>query len=391
MITRIFDISGILIVVAISVAAFIWAAIARSMGNSDLKAAGKEEKSVILGGVEAATLALLGGFAARTFISLLMGAANDSPDAGLTIGWAFFLVPGLVDSLARIGGSQPILTTVDNLLIFASSVGAFTGMMAGIYQTYDWEGLGWLSFPLDVTWALAGNTVGGLIHLINIGWGKHEDDTRNNAHRYASGFRLQSGFAFTQGDVMSDCSEDLRSHEMTHVWQGRAFGPLFTLTYIGWMLVWLFPGIVAGLIVTKGPSGLWKGPMRWCYFNNPWEVWAYDVQGVPDRKNIGKTDDDDDSHLTWRPLFVILWAIPFFLLSIAFAGFVVYSSWINTSQPAENKSKKPASKPAQHKKAEIHKSGYLDTLQLAMKSNLPVSGPMQNDAVGANASHEYHV
>jgi hypothetical protein len=388
MIARIFDVSGIVIIAVITVAAFIWAAIDRAVNNPDLKAAGKDEKSVVMGGVEAATLALLGGFAARTFISLLMGSANDSPGAGLAIGWGFFLAPGLVDTFARIAGNQPILTTASNLLIFASVVGSFTGMMAGIYETYDWEGLGLLSFPVDVTWALAGNTIAGLMHLINLGWGDHEDDTRTNAHRYKSGFSM-FGFTFTQGDVMSSCPDNLRKHEMTHVWQGRVFGPLYTLTYIAWLLVWLIPSFVAGLIVTKGPSGLAKGPMRWCYFNNPWEAWAYGVQGNAAHDNARNECDDDESHLTWRPLFVVLWAIPFYLVSAGLASFVFYSSWINTSQPAAPKSTKPANKPAQHKKAEIPKSGYLETLREAKVCDPQLIAPGQRILAETHLSREY--
>jgi hypothetical protein len=387
-IERIFDVSGILTVAVISLAASICAIVATVLGKDARKAAGKPEKSVLWSGIEAAILPLLGGFVARAFISVLLGSANDSADAGLTVGWVFFLIPGLVDTIARIGGSQPILSTVSNLLLFAGIVGAGTGMMGGIYQIYDWEGLGWLAFPLDVTWALAGNTIGCLLHLINTGWGDHEDETRNNGHRYASGFRLQAGFAFTQGNVMSDCSVDLRGHEMTHVWQGRGFGPMFTLTYIGWMLVWLIPGMIAGLIVTKGPSGLVKGPMRWCYFNNPWEAWAYAVQGVADRKNIGKMDDNDDSRLTWRPLFVILWAIPFFLVAIALAVFVFYSFWLKPQPaPAPHKSNKPE----QHRHAQIPKTVYLDTFQQAMDCSREVCGPIHRTAADTGATGQYRV
>jgi hypothetical protein len=152
-------------------------------------------ESGIRRGIEAAILAVLGGLMARVFISILLASANDSHGAGLAVGWGFFLIPGIVDTLA----GQAVLTTPENLLMFAAIVGGVTGMMAGIYQIYNWLGLGLLAFPLDVTWALAGNTVGALLHLVNIGWGDHGSETRQNAHRYASGFGLRYNprYAFT--------------------------------------------------------------------------------------------------------------------------------------------------------------------------------------------------
>ncbi len=312
MVTRIFDPFGLLIIGIFAVAGFV---IALIMGAGE---------SRLWRGIEAAILAIIGGIGARAFISLLMGSAHDSRASGLAIGWGFFLVPGLVDTLS----SQRLLTAPSVLLVFAAVVGATTGMMAGIYSVYSWEGLGWIAFPLDVTWALAGNTVGALLHLVNIGWGDHGDETRENAHRYNQGFRIKTDFAFTQGNVMSDLhygpSGDLYRHERTHVWQNRGFGPLYTLTYIAWMIVWLLPGVVAGIIV-KGGSGVAAGPERWCYFNNPWETWAYAVQNA-DRASIGASDDGD-RRLTWSAIYVILWSVPFFLVATALAVFVVVTVW----------------------------------------------------------------
>jgi hypothetical protein len=342
MIARIFDVSGLVILGILALAGFLVPVIVGAVKGD----------SRVWRGIEAAILAVIGGIIARGFISLLLGSANDSAGAGLVVGWGFFLVPGIVDTTS----GQRLLTTPDILLTFASIVGGGTGMMAGIYRIYDWEGLGWLGFPLDVTWALAGNTVGALLHLINIGWGEHGDETRENAHRYAQGFRLKKDFAFTQGNVMSDLhygpTDNLYRHERTHVWQNRAFGPLFTLTYISWMLVWLIPAMIAGVIV-KGASGLGKGPERWCYFNNPWETWAYGVQGA-DRATVGNPDDGD-KRLTWPIKYVIAWAIPFFLVATALSIFAVVSVWLQATKPvspphtAPHKSVQPTPHTAPHK------------------------------------------
>lgn len=319
MIERIFDPIGLVVVAVLAGAGFF---IPFLYG----KASGRPGWTIR--GVEAAILTVLGGLIARAFISLVLAAAHDSRGACLTIGWGFFLVPGLVDTIPYLTSNGPILTSPEALLMFASVVGGICGMMGGIWAIYDWTGLGWISFPLDVTWALAGNTVGGLLHLINFAWGHHDPSPRDNAHRYASGFGLRPGYAFTQGCVMSNLNDprggDLYRHEKTHVWQNRAFGPLYTLTYLGWFVVWLIPAAIAGLIV-QGPRGIWAGPNDWCYFNNPWEAWAYAVQGVPRTSIVGV--EALDQKMIWPPKFVVAWAVPFYLVAIALAVLAVGFAW----------------------------------------------------------------
>jgi len=132
--------------------------------------------------------------------------------------------------------------------------------------------------------------------------------------------------------------QDLYRHEKTHVWQNRAFGPLYTLTYVGWMVVWVVPAIIAGVII-KGVSGLFAGPNNWCYFNNPWETWAYAVQGVA-RTNIDGVDDDDRK-MIWPAKYVIAWSIPYFALATVLAILIVISVW-SGAPPPPNKSHPPA-------------------------------------------------
>jgi hypothetical protein len=346
MILRTFELTGLLVVIAVAVIAFLVSVIVSALLGKSL-AGSIEGKSGVMPGVEAFVLAVLGGLIARGFISALMGVANDSAGAGLALGWGFFLVPGLIDTLA----GHPLLTTPDNLMMIAGIVGAFTGMMAGIYQVYDWEGLGWLAFPLDVTWALAGNSVGALMHLINIGWGDHGDETRENQHRYASGFglRYHPRYAFTQGSVMSNLTEgpggDLFRHERTHVWQNRAFGPMYTLTYVTWFVVWGVPAVVVGIAI-RGFSGIWRGPNIWCYFNNPWEVWAYTVQGQSERTSIDGVDADD-CKMMWPPKYVIAWAVPFFAVCTFLAGLTFFEVWVKTTPKVAPKTA-PKAAPRQH-------------------------------------------
>jgi hypothetical protein len=330
MLERVFDLSGILLILAVALIGFLIPLIVGAI----------RKESGLWRGIEAAILAVVGGLLARSFISILLGTANDSHGAGLAIGWGFFLIPGLIDTFAG-----KVLTSPASLLAIAAIIGGFTGAMGGMYRVYDWKGLGWLAFPLDVTWALGGNTIGCLLHLVNIGWGDHADETRENAHRYASGFGLRKNprFAFTQGAVMSNLDkgpgDDLYRHEKTHVWQNRAFGPMYTLTYVGWMLVWIIPALIAG-VVKKGASGLFAGPNNWCYFNCPWETWAYAVQGVP-RTNIEGVDETDKK-MIWPAKYVIAWAIPFFAIALFLAILTVASAWGGSTPPPSKKTNGPA-------------------------------------------------
>ena len=79
--------------------------------------------------------------------------------------------------------------------------------------------------------------------------------------------------------------DNLYRHERTHVWQNRIFGPFYTLSYLGWMAVWVLPGLIAGSIVG---AGAFQGAEKWCYFNNPWEVMAYRLADPSDRMGWNK-------------------------------------------------------------------------------------------------------
>jgi hypothetical protein len=314
MVPRILEVGPLLLLLVFAMAGFAIRAITGVVKG--------EGGSAVLRGVEAAVLAFLGGLIARTFIWVLLRTAHGSPGAGLAVGWGFFLWPGAIDTVARVAGKGPLLTTPAKLLWLATCVGAFAGMMDGSWRTHNWKGLGWLTFPLDMTWALGGVTNGCLLHLVNLVWGDHRDE-RTGAHRYASGFGVKPGFAFTQGSVSSNLSDGpgtaLFSHERTHVWQNRIFGPLFSLSYIGWLVVWLLPGLIAGVVVGAGP---FQGVEKWCYFNNPWEAWGYAVQKQA-RPAFGQTPQEQ--RLIWPNIFVILWSIPFF-------GVVLFCFWLVVSK-----------------------------------------------------------
>ena len=277
----------------------------------------KEGGAAFWRGLEAAVLAILGGLISRCFISILLGTGGDGRGAGLAVGWGFFLWPGGIDTIIALFGGGPVLTTQTCLLGLASIVGSFTGLMDGVGRIRRWKGTGALTFVADITWGLAGSTNGCLFHLFNNFWAGYQDETetspdyRPGAHRYSSGFRFKTDFAVTQGAVMSNMGTNgpgstLHNHESIHVLQNRIFGPVFTLGYLGWMAILLVPALIAGLVsrdpdVTVSETILW-----WCYYDNPWEVWAYTAANPTDRQH-------SKGLLCWSVAAAVVFAVPFYL------------------------------------------------------------------------------
>ncbi len=275
-------------------------------------------------GLEAGALALLGGLVARSFVVLFLGIGGGDPGDGRLAGWLFFVWPGAVDSVAALFGAQ-LLTDAGTLPWIALVVGAVAGGFDGVWRIHRWKGRGVLTFLADLTWGLAGTTHGVLFHLVNAPRAAHPDEPRQGAHRYESGFRFRSGFAVTQGSVMSNMGASgpgtpLYQHELVHVLQNRIFGPLFTLTYVGWMVLMFVPGLIAGYASGNGPA---IGVERLCYFNNPWEAWAYRVGhgcGARPRTAWGP--------LIWSDRRVAIASLPFAALAIAAVTLVVILTWL---------------------------------------------------------------
>jgi hypothetical protein len=313
MIERLFDPIAILIIVGIAVVGGIVGAIVASKAGESWTIA-----------IEVALLAGLGALIARSLISLLLSLGGDTAGAGLIVGWGFFLWPGVIDTLLAPFGVQ-LLTSPPVLLWIALGVGGLCGLMDGVHRIRTRDLFGAATFVLDTTWGLAGTTNGDLLHIVNTFAGTHRDDGRRNAHRYEGGFHIKKDFAFTQGQVMSELSDGpgtpLYAHERTHVSQNRAFGPLFALTYIGWMVVMFIPGLVVSVVKGK--------PVRealeaWCYFNNPWEAWGYKVgegEGASPRTAFGA--------LIWSDLAVVVVALFYFAGALGLAWFAFSAVWLS--------------------------------------------------------------
>lgn len=190
----------------------------------------------------------------------------------------------------------------------AAAVGAANGALSGWRRVYAWrDRRGVLAFGLDSTWSLASTTAALASHVLSAargrpgfvaGWSE-----RRNRHVYARGFVPRRGFALTMGNVVTgaaDASGDLSErrrklvddHEDQHVWQARALGPVYPVTYVGWTVL----GGVAGVVVwfargRREPLG--RVVDSCAYYANPYEWWAYSRDGQwPPSKAV--------SGLVWR-------------------------------------------------------------------------------------------
>ena len=156
----------------------------------------------------------------------------------------------------------------------------FLRRQLSIYDFRAWQG--WAAFVLDHSWGAVGTALGYGLQLVNELRTNSDYDPvlsqRTGAHVYRGGIGLP-GFVTTLGNVTTSLGSGphteglMADHETVHVWQSRIFGPLFPVSYVGWML----GGVVVG-------TGYWlfHREQNWyslvetaAYYDNPWEVWAY--------------------------------------------------------------------------------------------------------------------
>jgi hypothetical protein len=173
--------------------------------------------------------------------------------------------------------------------------------------SYHWA-VGWFLIPINASWGALGNLMGVIHHTLS--WncfqnqGSIQQDSRKFYTKYDNGLRLRysPSFAFTQAAVMS--SPPVEKHESHHVLQHFIFGPVFTVSYMLWMVPAAIVGLVWGLIKGKGINGV----EAWAYYNNPWEIWAYAVEGW--------RGQDNDTSLIWGPVASWIVAITFFVVVV---------------------------------------------------------------------------
>ncbi|NND73873.1 MAG: hypothetical protein HKN44_02600 [Ilumatobacter sp.] len=169
----------------------------------------------------------------------------------------------------------------------AAVVGGLNGAISGHRGIYDWRSVkGASAFALDSTWALGTTTAGLVAHAVAAVRGDAQYSgalsRRANRHVYGRGMAIRRGFATTFGNVVNGAGDLARArrvklvtdHEDVHIWQARAFGPLYPTLYLGWM-------VVGG----AGGAALWALRRRderfgrvvesVAYYLNPFEYWAY--------------------------------------------------------------------------------------------------------------------
>jgi len=245
------------------------------------------------------------------FIPILIGAviaiayiAAVATIAALAVGF----VAGLVYGLANGQGWGSLLTALETALtttigmwlggitgfivggpvglVIGAIMGGMNGLISGMTGIYDWTSIdGYLAFLSDSTWGLLGTSLGNIVHVVNLFYGDRQYRAdlshRQNRHVYEGGFALKSGFAFTQGNVISNAGQGgkgvnasfIANHEELHITQSRIFGPLFQATYI----VWAVGGFIVGSIVWFFNTDEDYGSVieTAAYYDNPFEYWAY--------------------------------------------------------------------------------------------------------------------
>ena len=183
------------------------------------------------------------------------------------------------------------------LEVAAVGAAGLNGAISGAKGIYRWSRPhGWVCWGLDSTWGLISVAGGVVLHLVNAFHPSSYFDgmsRRANRHVYEGGFTFRSRFAITFGNVVSAGGGEtgLRGesprvvrrrqlidvHEGTHIFQNRAFGPLYVLGYGAWLALAGAAGLVTGLAMDRGN---WRSVVEtFAYYDNPFEYWAYRKDG----------------------------------------------------------------------------------------------------------------
>jgi hypothetical protein len=179
-----------------------------------------------------------------------------------------------------------------NDLINAVAIGlCITGAFHGFFSSYM-RGMHWwaspLLLPLNATWGFLGNIL-GLFNFIG-SWNFWDDHGKNDGVRRAyiyfqDGMTLKRDdpahpFAFTEGAVVSANTAALRNHEAVHVVQHYVAGPIYPISHNVWFVLWMI--LVAPWAALAKGLGFMEATTRLSYYDNPWEVMAYEVDGWRD-------------------------------------------------------------------------------------------------------------
>ncbi len=186
---------------------------------------------------------------------------------------------------AILGGAVGSLLGPVFAVIFAVVAGV-NGAFGGYRQIYHWRTWqGNVAFVLDSTWGMFGTFLGDILLVANLFWPgveyRVDCSRRQNRHVFFGGAAVRPGYAFTQGNVISNADSGrgltrpkfLERHEGLHIWQNRMFGPLYQIVYV----LWLGLGALAGAIfwLFNRQEKLYSLVETGAYYDNPYEYWAY--------------------------------------------------------------------------------------------------------------------
>jgi RHS repeat-associated protein len=248
-------------------------------------------------------LPFLVGFA----VGLIYGYADGrGADGAWSLAKETAMTTGIGFNLGWMTGMVAPLFGGPALAAFFGIMGGVNGILSGTREIYDDiqflkpEGLA--SLIADSSWGIVGTTLGNALNVYNLiaAPSSYRSDLsrRQNRQVYDRGFALQRTFAFTQGNTISNMSQGqpqggnpgrLLHHESLHIFQNRAFGPLFQITYVGWLVVGgLVGGSIAALVYTaQGEKYDLGDAIRDVgYTDNPWEYWAYQHGGTASGRHI---------------------------------------------------------------------------------------------------------
>ena len=329
----IFSLERLAIVLVVSSLGFLLALIVRAIQ-------GKPAGEAALNGLEAGSCMLAGMLLAQVTVAAAILMGDYSTSAQVVTSLFFLIWPGLVNLVALPFTDGPLIGTYV-LLWIALAVGAGAGFFDGFFRIHKWAGPGIITFLGDFTWGLPLTVNALVIHLINLIMATHQQDGRRGAHRYLGGFRIKGNFAFTQGNLLSNLGdappaagstgESLYTHEQTHVLQNRVFGPVFWITYFGWLILFGLFGLI-GSLVSRGKNSAGvrvaaDSPMWWGYFNNPWELWAYTHN--PTARSYNLPPGDGTGWLDWPPALKVIFTILGMGLLGLLIGLTVWGVWLS--------------------------------------------------------------
>jgi len=191
-----------------------------------------------------------------------------------------------------------------------AAVGVVSGAIAGANRMYDWQSArGRAAFVLDHTWALATTLVGSLAWLVNhmlpdTGFEQTLSERRNRLV-FRGGIVVRRGFAVTLGYVVNGAGGRtgeitqprlnlVDRHEDVHVWQARAFGPLYALGYVVWSTCGALAAVVTWPFDRR--ASIMSRIDSFAYYRNPFEWHAYS-------RDDNWPPRSADARLVWRRRF----------------------------------------------------------------------------------------